>query len=284
MEFWVIQSLNGISFGLLLFLLAAGLSLIFGLMKILNLAHGSFYLLGAYIGLSVYRWSDSYPLAVLTSSLAIGVVGIVMERFFLRRIFKDDMAQVLLTFGFLFIIADVAIWVWGGKPQVLDAPPFMSGPLDLGAFVYPKYRIVVIGIGIVMAVALWMFQERTKLGAVLRAGVDDEEMAQGVGINMPLIFTGTFALGALLAGFAGTVGVPMVGAQPGKDFEVLLFAFVVVIVGGMGSLKGAIVASLLVGLVDSYGRAWVPDLALFTLYVPMVVILVLKPQGLFGRA
>jgi branched-chain amino acid transport system permease protein len=284
MNFWIIQILNGVSFGMLLFLLAAGLSLIFGLMKVLNLAHGSYYLLGGYLGLTVLRFTDSFLLALLGAALGITVLGILMERWILRRIYGEPLRQALLTFGFLFIFADIALWIWGGNPQTLPKPGPFTGSIRMGAIVFPSYRLLVIAVGLVIGVGLWWLQEKTRLGAMLRAGVDDEEMAKGMGINVSLLFTVVFALGAFLAAVGGIMGGVFVGVYPGADFEVLLLAFVVVIIGGLGSLKGAFVGGLVVGLIDNFGKALVPEFALFTVFVPMAAILAIRPTGLFGRA
>lgn len=284
MNFWIIQALNGISFGMLLFLLAAGLSLIFGLMKVLNLAHGSYYLLGGYLGLTVLRFFDSFLLALLGAAVGVTILGVLMERYVLRRIYGEVLRQALLTFGFLFIIADVALWIWGGNPQTLPKPEAFTGSLRMGAIVFPTYRLLVILVGVVMGLGLWWLQERTRLGAMIRAGVDDGEMAKGIGVNVPLLFTVVFALGAFLAAVGGIMGGVFVGVYPGADFEVLLLAFVVVIIGGLGSLKGAFVGGLVVGLIDNFGKALVPEFALFTVFVPMAIILAIRPTGLFGRA
>jgi len=284
MNFWIIQTLNGISFGMLLFLLAAGLSLIFGLMKVLNLAHGSYYLLGGYLGLTVLQFTSSFLLALLGAVIGVTVIGILMERLVIRRIYGQVLRQALLTFGFLFIIADVSLWIWGGNPQTLPKPEAFTGSLRMGAIVFPTYRLLVILVGVVMGLGLWWLQERTRLGAMIRAGVDDEEMAKGIGVNVPLLFTVVFALGAFLAAIGGIMGGVFVGVYPGADFEVLLLAFVVVIIGGLGSLKGAFVGGLVVGLIDNFGKALVPEFALFTVFVPMAIILAIRPTGLFGRA
>jgi branched-chain amino acid transport system permease protein len=284
MNFWIIQTLNGISFGMLLFLLAAGLSLIFGLMKVLNLAHGSYYLLGGYLGLTVLRFTDSFLLALLGAAIGVTILGILMERWVLRRIYGEVLRQALLTFGFLFIFADISLWIWGGNPQTLPKPEVFTGSLRMGAIVFPSYRILVIAVGVVMGLALWWLQEKTRLGAMIRAGVDDGEMANGIGINVTLLFTVVFALGAFLAAVGGILGGVFVGVYPGADFEVLLLAFVVVIIGGLGSLKGAFVGGLVVGLIDNFGKALVPEFALFTVFVPMAIILSIRPTGLFGRA
>ncbi len=284
MNFWIIQILNGVSFGMLLFLLAAGLSLIFGLMKVLNLAHGSYYLLGGYLGLTLLRFTRSFVLALLGAAFGVALLGILMERWILRRIYREPLRQALLTFGFLFIFADLALWIWGGNPQTLPKPEAFTGSVRMGAIVFPSYRLVVIAVGLVIGLGLWWLQEKTRLGGMIRAGVDDEEMAKGIGINVPFLFTVVFALGAFLAAVGGVMGGVFVGVYPGADFEILLLAFVVVIIGGLGSLKGAFVGGLVVGLVDNFGKALIPEFALFTVFVPMAVILAIRPTGLFGRA
>jgi branched-chain amino acid transport system permease protein len=283
MSFWVVSALNGISFGMLLFLLAAGLSLIYGLMKILNLAHGSFYLIGAYIGLTVIRVTGSFVLAVVVAPLAVAFIGALMERFFLRRFHNHELPQALITFGFLYIFADLALLIWGGNPQTLPKPEAFAHSVHVAGIVYPSYRLFLIAVGLLVGAALWWFQEGTRAGAMLRAGIDDEEIARALGINVSLLFTLIFALGAFLAALGGVLGGPILGVYPGVDFEVLLLAFVVVIIGGLGSLKGAMVAGLLVGLLDNFGKTFFPELAMFTIFVPMVVILAIRPTGIFGR-
>ena len=283
MTFWVVQTLNGISFGMLLFLLAAGLSLIFGLMKILNLTHGSFYLFGGYFGLAVVHSTGSFILAVLAASLAIAVVGAFMERFFLQRFHLQELPQALLTFGFLFIFSDLATVIWGGNPQTMPKPAMFGASVQLGEFFYPSYRLFIIGFGLVIAALLWWLQEGTRIGGMVRASVDDEEVARALGINVSLLFTLVFALGAFLAALGGVMGGPIVGVYPGADFEVLLLGFVVVIIGGLGSLKGALVGSLVVGLLDNFGKVFFPELALFTIFAPMALILAVRPAGLLGR-
>ncbi len=281
---WVIHTLNGVSLGMLLFLLAAGLSLIYGLMKILNLTHGSYYLLGAYIGSTVIQTTGSWALALVVAPLIVAALGAVMERFFLRRFHLDELPQTLLTFGFLFIIGDVCLWIWGGDPILLPKPALFAKSIDLGGLSYPEYRLALIAAGLAVAAALWWFQERTRIGAMLRAGVDDAETARAMGIDVSLLFTLVFAVGAFLAALGGVLGGPIIGASPGADFDVMLLAFVVVIVGGLGSLRGALVGGLLIGLLDNFGKIFFPEFALFTIFVPMAVILSFRPTGLFGRA
>ncbi len=283
MTFWATQILNGVSFGMLLFILAAGLSLIYGLMRILNLAHGSYYLWGAYVGLTVVQLTNNFLLALLAGTAAVTVLGILMERFFLRRFPNQPLAQVLLTFGFLFIFADLSLWIWGGNPQTLPKPEIFSSSIWIGNIIFPSYRLFVIAVGIVVALGLWWLQEGTRLGAMIRAGVDDPEMARGTGVNVSLLSTAVFGFGAFLAALGGIMGGPFIGVYPGADFEILLLAFVVIIMGGLGSLKGAFFGGLLVGLLDTFGKALFPELALFTIFAPMAIILAIRPTGLFGR-
>jgi len=281
--FWAVQLLNGLSFGMLLFLLAAGLSLIFGLLRILNLAHGSYYLLGAYVALSVVRATGSLLLAMLAGIAVVVTLGVAMERLFLRRLpHQEELPQALLTFGFLLIIGDVALWIWGGTPQSLPTPELLTTPVRLGPVFFPAYRFVLIGVGALIGVGLWFLQERTKIGAMVRAAVDDAEIARTTGINVSRLSTAVFGVGAALAALGGILAGPVLGMYPGADFEILLLAFVVVIVGGLGSLKGAFVGGLLVGCLDNFGKVLFPELAYFTMFAPMALILALRPAGLFG--
>lgn len=282
MTFIITQAINGIVFGMLLFLLAAGMTLILGTMRIVNLAHGSFYLLGGYIGYSVAQYTHSFILACF-AGVAIAVLGIITYKtLFEKKFARETVAQVLITFGMLLIISDLCRWIWGGNPLAIPKPELLSGTIHLGGIVFPVYRLAVIVIGVLILAFLWWFQEKTKYGAIVRAGVDDEEMTQGIGINISLVKTLIFSLGALLAGFAGVIGGPFVGLSVGLDIEILLLAMVVVIIGGMGSLKGALVGALLIGLVDSFGKSLLPEISLFTIFAAMVIVLAIKPGGLFG--
>jgi branched-chain amino acid transport system permease protein len=280
---WVVQLLNGTCFGFLLFLISVGLSIILGLMGILNLAHGSFYLFGAYIGLSVSRWNGSLPLAVLAGAVAGGVIGAVVERGLLRRLYQQHIEQVLLTFGLLYIFADLSKLIWGPDPQRIAKPLALAGSVGIMGISYPVYRLVVVVIGIAVAITLWLLQEKTRLGSTVRAGVDDKQMAAGLGVNIGLIFTLVFSLGAFLASFGGVIGAPYIGIYAGLDMDIMLLALIVVVIGGLGSLQGALVGSLLIGIMDSLGRALFPDQAMFTMYGIMILILVFRPSGLWGR-
>ena len=282
-EFWIIQTFNGLSYGALLFLLASGLSLIFGVMRIVNLAHGSYFLLGGYVGLSVVWRTQSFVLALLAGGLAVALIGVGMERLFLRRLSGQTLGQILMTVGFALIFQDLALLLWGGDPYSLPVPAPLQGVLAVGALRFPRYRLFIMALAVVVGVALWLLLDRTRVGAMIRATVEDPEMAQGVGIRVPTVSMGVFALGAFLAALGGVIGGGFLGIYPGLDFEILPYAFVVVIVGGLGSLPGAMVGSLLVGLLDNFGKALFPELSYFTLFAPMALILALKPTGLFGR-
>jgi len=282
-EFWIAQTFNGLSYGALLFLLASGLSLIFGVMRIVNLAHGSYFMLGGYVGLSVVWRTGSFVAALLAGAVAVGLIGVAMERLFLSRLPGQTLGQVLMTIGFALIFQDLALLIWGGDPYTIPVPPLLSGVVRLDTLSFPIYRIFIVLVAVVVGLLLWLALDRTRTGAMIRAAVDDAEMAQGVGIRVPRLSLGVFALGACLAAFGGVIGGAFLGVYPGADFEVLPYAFVVVIVGGLGSLPGAMVGSLLVGLLDNFGKALFPELSYFTLFAPMALILALRPTGLFGR-
>ena len=282
-QFWIIQTLNSLAFGGLLFLLSSGFSLIFGLMRIPNLAHGAFFMLGAYFGYSLLIRGSNFWVAALIAGLGVGVIGIVLERVVLRQISGNEQGQVLVTLGVSFIIADICLLAWTGDPMPLPAPQALRPPLRFGGYAFPTYRLVVLGIALVAAVGLYVLMERTRIGAMIRAGVDDMEMARGVGIPVSRLFTAVFLLGASLAGIGGVLGGPILNAYPGLDSDMLPLALIVVILGGAGSLLGAFVGSFVVGFLYNFGIALVPDLAYFVLFLPMVLVLVFLPQGLFGR-
>lgn len=283
MGFVLSQTVNGVVFGMLLFLLAAGLTLILGTMRIVNLAHGSFYLLGGYIGYSVFQHTHSFLLACLGGLLAIGILGIITYKAFFERSFaREVLAQVLITLGMMSIISDICRWIWGGSPLSIPKPSILEGNLQFGEVILPVYRLAVIVIGGLIFCFLWWFQEKTKYGAIVRAGVDDEEMAQGVGINITVVKALIFSMGALMAGFAGVMGAPFIGLATGLDLEILPLTIVVIIIGGMGSLWGALTGALLIGLTDTFGKSLVPELSIFTIFAAMVAVLAIRPGGLFG--
>jgi len=287
MNFWLVLSVNSVTFGGMLFLLSAGFSLIFGLMRIPNLTHGSLFMLGAYFGaafiVGVLGVSMDFWAAALLATLAVAALGALIERLLLRRLPGDALAQVLVTLGLSFMAADFCLMVWGGDPINVETPAGLGGFTRFGPAAFPNYRLAIIVIAVIFAVGLWLLLDRTRLGAMIRAGVDDPDMARVVGIRVPRLFTIVFALGAGLAAFAGIIGGPILSVYPGLDQDMLPLALVVVILGGTGSLLGSFVGSIIVGFIYNFGQALLPELAYFVLFLPMLLVLVFRPQGLFGR-
>jgi branched-chain amino acid transport system permease protein len=283
LNFWLIQAFNGISYGALLFLVGSGLSLIFGVMRIVNLSHGSYFLLGGYVALTVIWTTGSWVLAIPVAALAIGLIGLAMERVFLRPLGFDPLRQVLLTVGFAFLFQQAALDLWTGNNFDIVPPVALSQSVTIGGLFLPLYRIFMITTALAIGLVLWLAMEKTRLGAAVRATVDDAQMARGIGIDTSRISMLIFSLGAFLAALGGVIGGAFLGIYPGLDFEMLPLAFAVVIIGGMGSLGGAAIGALLVGLADNFGKALFPEISYFTLYAPMALILAIKPTGLFGR-
>ena len=287
MTFWMVLTANSITFGGLLFLLSAGFSLIFGLMRIPNLTHGSLFMLGAYVGATfaggVFGLKTDFWTAALIATLTVAAFGALTERLLLRRLPGNQLAQVLVTLGISFMIADFCLMLWGGDPLNVATPNGLGGFVRLGPLAFPLYRLAIIIIAIIFAGGLWYLLDRTRLGAMIRAGVDDPEMARVVGIRVSQLFTIVFALGAGLAAFAGIIGGPILSVYPGLDGDMLPLALVVVILGGTGSLLGSFVGSLVIGFIYNFGQALLPELAYFVLFLPMLLVLILRPQGLFGR-
>jgi branched-chain amino acid transport system permease protein len=284
MNLWLTLAVNSIALGGLLFLLSAGFSLIFGLMRIPNLMHGSFFMLGAYLGVTMLdKLQMNFWMAALLSGLAVGTLGAVVERFLLRRLNGQELPQVLLTLGLSFIVADICLMVWTGDPWQPATPAHLRGTVQVAGLFFPLFRLVIVLVAVVIAVALWVLVDWTRLGAMSRAGVDDAPIARVVGIKVSMLFTLVFALGAALAGFGGVVGAPYLSVYPGLDAEMLPLALIVVILGGSGSLLGALVGSFVIGFLYNFGQAMFPDLAYVILFLPMLLVLVLRPQGLFGK-
>ena len=283
MGLWLTLAVNSVALGGLLFLLSSGFSLIFGLMRIPNLMHGSFFMLGAYLGVTLLAGGVNFWLAALASAAAMGLIGGLIERLLLRRLEGQVLPQVLLTLGFAFIIADVCLMLWTGDPWQPATPDHLRGAVQVAGLYFPFYRLVIVLVAVAIAIALWLLVDWTRLGAMIRAGVDDAPIARVVGIRVSQLFTLVFALGAALAAFGGVVGAPYLSVYPGLDFEMLPLALIVVILGGVGSLLGALVGSFAIGFLYNFGTAMLPDLAYVILFLPMVLILVLRPQGLFGK-
>jgi branched-chain amino acid transport system permease protein len=264
-------------------MLSSGFTLAFGLMKVVNIAHGSFFMLGAYVALMVFGLTDSFVLAMLAGALSVGIFGALVEEYLLKYFHLKDLPQILLTMGLAYVIQQSSLIFWGGEPMVMATPEWLRGAAKMGVVYYPKYRLFVIVVASLVALALWLLLAKSRIGAQVRACVDDEEMARAMKINTRRLFIVMFGFSALLAGFGGAISAPYVGAYPGLDFEILPLALVVVIIGGLGSLGGAVLGSLFVGVVDALGKAMFPELSYFTLFVPMIIILAIKPTGLFGR-
>ncbi|MBB5215310.1 branched-chain amino acid transport system permease protein [Parapusillimonas granuli] len=283
MDFLISQLLNSLVFGMLLFMMSAGLSLIFGLMNVVNLAHGSFFMIGSFTAFSLAQWSGNFWIALAAGWVPAAAAAVLMERVFIRPMYsRSHLDQVLLTFGFIFVFGDICKYLWGPDIRNIAPPEALQGAIMVAGAVLPKYRLFLVAFGVALAVLLWFFLERSRVGAMIRAGVDDAATAAGIGINVPFLFGCIFALGAALAAIGGIVAGPVMGTYLGMDIEILIPAFIVTVVGGMGSLKGALVASLLVGAIDTFGKAYFPDYALFLIYLLMVVVLLMRPHGLFG--
>ncbi len=278
------QALNGLSYGVLLFLLSVGLTLIFGMLDIVNLAHGSFYMLGAYTGLALIAATGSFWLALLLAPLVVGLIGGLVERTCLRPLYRrSPLDQVLLTFGLIYLFEDAVKWTWGGRIRSIPSPDLFSGSVTVFGATVPSYRLFVIAFGLAMAVALWLLIERTRLGAIVRAGVFDAEMTAGMGINIDRVFTGVFAGGTALAGLSGVIAGPIQSAYPPMGAGILIPALIVVVVGGLGSLKGSLAGSLIIGQAETFGKAWLPGVSMLIIYVVMALVLLMRPHGLFGR-
>ena len=280
----VVQALNGVTFAALLFLVASGFTLIFGLMRIVNLAHGALYLLGGYIALTVASKSASFALGIGAAAAAIAFAGFLIDRFLLGFVKGFELRQVLLTLGIALFMNDLALVIWGGDTFTVPIPDALRGALSLGGVTYPRYRLFVLAVGVVVFVLLWFLLNRTRLGALIRAGVDDAETVEAIGIDIKRVFVGTFMLGSALAGIGGALGGAFLSLYPTADSEILVFSLAVVIIGGRGSLPGAAVGSLFVALLATYGQVWFPELAYFVIFGPMALLLAFRPLGLFGRA
>jgi branched-subunit amino acid ABC-type transport system permease component len=278
------QALNGLSFGALLFILASGLSLVFGMMDVVNLAHGAFYMLGAYVALSVVQATGSFWLALLVAPFALGLLGFVLEPLLLRRLRGRHLDQVLLTIGVSLVIVDVIGQVWGREVRSLSAPAGLDGSVTLIGGVYPVYRLFVMAFGVALAAAMGLVYRRTRIGMLIRAGVQDAEMLGALGVDTNRLFASTFAAGAALAGLAGVIAAPVFGVQPGMDTDPgLLYSLVVVVVGGLGTLSGAVAGSVLVGPADTFGKVLFQDVALAVIFAIVALVLLLRPTGLLGR-
>ena len=284
LELIALQALNGLTFGALLFLVASGFTLVFGLMRIVNLAHGGLYLLGGYVGIVVFGATDNLLVAVVVGAAAAAAVGFAAERLLLARVRGQELPEVLVTVGLALVIADLSLAAFGGNPRSIQPPPPFTGSIDLGAIAYPTYRVMILLLAVVVGVALYVVQRYTRVGALIRAGVDDREMAAAMGVNVDRVFAGMFVAGAAMAGLAGVAAAGSLTIRPGADLDILLFALVVVVIGGLGSVGGAALGSVLIGLIDAFAKIWLPELSYFAVFLPMAIVLILRPRGLAGRA
>jgi branched-chain amino acid transport system permease protein len=279
----IILVLNGLTHAGLLFVLGSGLTLAFGLMRVVNLSHGAFYLLGGYLGLTVFRLTDDWFLALLAGGLGIALLGFVLEKVLLDRVRGQALPETLLTIALSIIIADVSLAIWGGFAQSIRVPAVLNPRISLFGFVYPGFRILILAFAVFIGLGLWLLLQKTKVGAAVRAGVDDRETVSALGIDIHRIFTAVFVLSAFLAGVAGVIGASFLSIQPGADTQILILSLVVVILGGLGSLGGAVVAALVTGLLLSFSRAYFPEMSFFMVFGPMALVLAFRPQGLFGK-
>ena len=280
--FLIVQTLNGLQLSMLLFLLSIGLSVVFGLMNFINLAHGTLYMVGAYLGLSAVRWFDSFWVALVLAPAGVALIGALFYAVLLRHMQRQSpMRQVLVTFGLIFVGFDAVRMVWGTLPHVIPVPEVLAGRVGVLGEVYPAYRLFIIALGLVVIAALYLGLERTRLGAVVRAGVDDRTMVAAMGIDVERAFFLVFCLGCWLAGLAGVVSAPVFSIFPGMDMSILILTLIVVVVGGPGSLKGAVIGSLVIGMADTYGQVLAPEFARVTIYALMAAILLVRPHGLF---
>ncbi len=282
---FLIQLLNGVQYGFLLFLVASGLTLIFGIMGVINLAHGSFYMLGAYLAYWFTGITGNFFLALALALPVMVAFGFVVERFAISYLYnRDHLYQVLLTYGLILILNEGQKILWGSEFHSIPIPEALSGGIPLGdTQVYPVYRLFMSLVCLGVAAALFLVIQRTRLGMMIRAGADNREMTQALGIDIGRIFAIVFGLGAGLAGFAGMIGAPVSSVYPGMGDHILIISFVVVVIGGIGSIKGAFVGAMLIGLADTFGKVLLPDVSSMVVYALMVLVLIWRPQGLFGR-
>lgn len=301
MQLFLLQVLNGLQFGVTLFLMASGLTLVFGIMNLINLAHGALFMVGAYVGATVAIYSGSFVLAVLGGMAGAAVTGMVMELLIMRPLYrKEHLDQVLATFGLILFFNELVRIIWGRQPLIMTPPDWLSGAIEIiPGIPYPSYRLAVLAVGLVVALFLYLLVMRSRLGMRIRAGAANREMIDALGVNIVVLYTLVFGLGAALAGLAGVMAAPFIAVQSGMGSDILIMTFVVIIIGGIGSIRGAVVGALLVGLVDTLGQAYLPalfglwlppaaadsagtSLATMAIYIIMAAVLAIRPQGLFG--
>ena len=276
--------LHGLAYGGLLFLVSAGLTLVFGMMNVLNFAHAAMYMLGAYFSYALLQETGQFWLSLMVCPILLFIIGALIERFLLRRVhIFGHVHELLLTFGLAYIITEIVKWVWGNFPLAVNVGGFLNETVEIIGITYPVYRIFIFACAVLVGSIMALILYKTRLGIILRAAVNDSEMVNALGFNVPLVFMGVFAFGAALSGFAGVIAGPLLSTFPGMANEILLDAFVVIVVGGFGSLGGAVAASLIIGELQSFGLLLFPKLSIALVYLLMAVVLIVKPSGLFGE-
>jgi branched-chain amino acid transport system permease protein len=276
--------LHGLAYAGLLFLVSAGLTLVFGMMNVLNFAHAAMYMLGAYFSYSLLQATDQFWLSLMVCPILLFVIGALIERFLLRRVHVyGHLHELLLTFGLAYIITEVVKWAWGNFPLAVNIGGFLGDTVEIIGITYPVYRIFIFVCAVFVGTLMALILYKTRLGIILRAAVNDSEMVNALGFNVPRVFMGVFAFGAALSGFAGVIAGPLLSTYPGMAHEILIDAFVVIVVGGFGSLGGAVIASLIIGELQSFGVLLFPKLSVALVYLLMAVVLIVKPSGLFGE-
>lgn len=276
--------LNSLTYAALLFVMASGLTLAFGLMRIVNLAHGAFYLVGGYVGLAVFRMTGNWPLAMMAGGIAMAVTALLLERTLLVWVRGKELPETLLTLAVAMILADAAMAIWGGNPLTMQPPALLTPRLHILGVVYPGFRLFVLAFGVLVGLGLWLLLMKTPMGRAVRAGVDDRETTAALGVNVSRIMTIVFMLAGLLAGVAGVIGGSYWALAPGEDFQALALSLVTIIIGGLGSIGGAAVGALITATTLSFATAYFPEFSLFFVFAPMAIVLAVRPQGLFGRA
>jgi len=275
---------NGLSRSMLLFVIAAGLSLIFGLMGVVNFAHGVMYALGGYVGVEVFGALGSFWTVLLVTPIVVGVLGMAVELGLIRPLYgRDPIYGVLVTFGLAIVVEEGIFLVWGPGPQPFSPPGVLQGPIEILGTFYPRYRLFVIVFGVIVAVALWLFLQRTRIGMIVRAGNLDSEMVEAMGINVQRIFTGMFGVGVALAAMGGIVAGPVFGVYPTMGTSILIEAFIVVVIGGLGSIRGSFVGALIVGISQSVGSTYISQYVSILLFALMIVVLLFRPYGIYGQ-
>ena len=275
--------INGLTLSALLFIMAIGLNLSFGLLRVVNLSHGAFYLFGGYAGLTVLKTTNSWLLALLAGSIVSGLLAFSEEYFLLRRARGKPTIETLITLSVAIIISDLIVVIWGGNPKMLSIPAYLKGFISIAGTNIPKYNIFVFIFAVILGVIIWLIINKTRIGMIIRAGVDNFEMVAALGINIRKIFTLVFALAGSLAGMAGVIGGTYLMVAPGEDWRILVYTLLIMIVGGMSSFGGTVIGSLIIGMIFSFGSLFIPQLYLFLMFAPVAAVLVVKPQGLFGR-